>query len=186
MRIIFTAFILLLYVSAAFGQTESDIEMKYGKPVNTYVVSEHIWMTPEYTVDGQVCQMRLYSKRITSNTNYLSQRLPFEELKEVLNQLVPLNLRGAKKESFASTATGGGAVWTTYPYEKVTFIFTSSSEVAPDSWNETKPFVFSVRQSDSDREPENSAPSGDDFFRSRASSAEVVTIKWNDRKCAEK
>jgi hypothetical protein len=183
MRIKLAVAIILLYAGSVIGQTASDIEGKYGKPINAYSVSEHVWMTPEYTADGQVCQMRLYPKRIASDTNYLSKKLPFEELKAVLNLLVPLNARGVKKESFGITATGGGAAWTTYTYEKVTFIFTSSSKVDPDAWKESKPYNFSVRESSSDIKPENTTPSDDDFFRSQASSAEIVTIKWNDRRC---
>jgi hypothetical protein len=143
-------------------------------------------MTPEYTADGQVCQMRLYPKRISSDTNYLSKQLPFKELKGVLNQLVPLNLRGAKKESFGTTATGGGAAWTTYSYDKVTFVFTSSFKVAPDSWKDSKAYVFSAGVVPSDEKPEDSIPSDDDFLHSQTSSTEIVTIKWNDRKCAGK
>src|SRR5437868_6430334 len=137
MKFKLTVAVFLLYAGSAGGQTASDIEVSYGKPVNAYSVSEHIWMTPEYTADGQVCQMRLYPKRISSDTNYLSKQLPFEELKEVLNQLVPLNARGVKKEPFGITATGGGAAWTTYTYEKVTFVFTSSFKVDPDSWKDS-------------------------------------------------
>jgi hypothetical protein len=186
MKNILVAIIFMLYANSAFGQTASDIEMKYGKPVMAYAVSEHIWMTPEYAVDGQVCQMRLYPRRIAVDTNYFSRSLPFEELKGVLNQLVPLNTRGTKKESFGISATGGGAAWTTYPYEKVTFIFTSSFKVDPDSFQKLKPFVFSVKESPFDMSPENLAPSDEDFFRSQSSSAEFVTITWSDRTCGGK
>lgn len=184
MRTKLAAVIFILYVNSAFGQTVSEIETKYGKPVNAYTISENIWMTPEYTVDGQICQMRIYPKRIAPDTNYLSIRLPFDELKRVLNQLAPINIRGAKNEPFGITATGGGAAWTTYPYEKVTFIFTSSFKVDPDSLKESKPYVFSLQEFHSDGKPEKSAPSEDDFYRSQVTSAEIVTIRWNGRKCA--
>ena len=58
MRIKLSAVIFLLCVSPAAGQTVSEIEGKYGKPVNAYSVSEHIWMTPDYTADGQVVEER--------------------------------------------------------------------------------------------------------------------------------
>lgn len=45
---------LLPAVTSAIGQTNLDLEKKYGKPVMSYIVSEHIVMTPEYTADGQV------------------------------------------------------------------------------------------------------------------------------------
>lgn len=55
MRTKLAAVIFILYIVPAFGQTVSDLEMKYGKPVNAYSVSEHIWMTPEYNHNGQIC-----------------------------------------------------------------------------------------------------------------------------------
>jgi hypothetical protein len=186
MRTELAAVICILYITSAsaYAQTASDIETKYGNPIKAYTVSENIWMTPEYTVEGQVCQMRLYHKRIASDSNYLSTRLPFEELLSVLNQLVPIEKRGTKKEPFGLTATGGGAAWTTYPYQKVTFIFLSSFKVDPGSWNQSKPYDLSAQNFPYNQRSENSSEG--DFFRSQALAAEIVTIKWNDRRCAAK
>ena len=178
--------ILILYVNPAFGQTASDIEIKYGKPINVYSVSENIWMTPEYTADGQVCEMRLYPKRIAPGTNYLSRQLLFAELKGVLNQLAPPNTRGPKKESFGITVTGGGAAWTTYPYQKVTFVYISAFKINSASLKELESYDFSAQEFLSGRKPENALPSDDDFFPSQASNTEIVTITWKDRKCAGK
>ena len=44
------AFILICMISAT-AQTSSDFERKYGAPVGSHVVSEHILMTPEYSTD---------------------------------------------------------------------------------------------------------------------------------------
>jgi hypothetical protein len=90
--------VLLLSVTSAIGQTKLDLEKKYGKPVISYVVSEHIVMTPEYTADGQVCIMRLHPRHYATNINYISANLPFPELTRVLNELVPPRTRGTKKE----------------------------------------------------------------------------------------
>jgi hypothetical protein len=184
MRIGLATVVTLLCVCTAAGQTVSDIEGRYGKPSNVYSVSEHIWMMSEYAADGQVCRARLFPKRVSTDTNYLSVKLPSEELREVLNQMAPLVARGVKKEPFGVTATGGGAAWTTYPYEKVTFTFTSSFEVDADPENRLKPYTFSVRESSSTIKAGNTAPSDADLFPGRASGAEVVTLKWNDRRCA--
>jgi hypothetical protein len=66
------------------------------------------------------------------------------------------------------------------------FIFTSSFKVEPDAWKQSKPYVFTVQDFPSAEKTENSAPSDDDFLGSQASSAEIVTMIWNDRKCAGK
>lgn len=116
MKIKVTVAVFMLCLNSAFGQSAAEIKVKYGKAVKVYSVSEHIWMTPEYAVDGQVCRMRLYPKRHAGDTNYLSQKLPFEELREVLNRLIPIHKRGAKEPGFGATATGGPAAWTTFAY----------------------------------------------------------------------
>jgi hypothetical protein len=108
----FFGVMLLLFVGAANAQTPSEFEKRYGKPVVAYQVSESIWMTPEYTTDGQVCIMRLHPQRFSAKANYISPNLPFPELTKVLNQLVPLKTRGAKKEPFdtallVGTLSGG-------------------------------------------------------------------------------
>lgn len=184
MRVILAAAVLLLSVSCVFGQTVSDFDARYGKPVTSYVVSEHIWMTPDYTADGEVCRMRLYPRHIAPTVNYLSPRLPFEELKKVLNQLIPLQGRGVKKSPFGSGATGGGAEWMTYSYEKVTVTFVSSFSVDPESLKERKPFVFTAEASPYVKQPETPAPSDDDFSPGQPPGAEIVTVNWINRKCA--
>ena len=58
-------------VASAFGQSQAEIEARFGQPVSAYVVSERIWMSPEYASDGQVCRMIFYPRRFSSTTNYL-------------------------------------------------------------------------------------------------------------------
>ena len=52
--------LLLLSVSSAIAQTPLDLQKKYGKPIVSYVVSEHILMTPEYTPN--VASVRVSSR----------------------------------------------------------------------------------------------------------------------------
>jgi len=174
-------------VTPGVGQTRSDIELKYGKPVSVYSVSEHIWMTPEYASDGQVCRMTLYPKHTSGNTNYVGAKLQFEELRDVLNSLVPLNNRGLKtKLNFGATATGGPAAWTTYPYKKVTFTFISSmSKTTESSLLRKGEFEFGIPATDYIAPREDPAPSADDFMRSESSRTEIVTIQWSNRKCPD-
>lgn len=62
-RALFGVLILILSVTVAFGQTASEIEARFGEPIRVYSLTEHIWMTADYTPDGQVCQMKLFPKR---------------------------------------------------------------------------------------------------------------------------
>src|SRR5258705_10742005 len=91
---IVVALVAGIFISASFGQTASQIERKYGKPVSSYAVSEHIWMTPEFSDDGQMCRARLYPKRISADTDYLTGALAWWELKDVLNEFAPPKTRG--------------------------------------------------------------------------------------------
>lgn len=87
--------LFLISLGPVSGQTTSQIRETYGPPIEAYPVSEHIWMTPQFTADGQVCLMRLYPKRISDTLNYLGQdKLHYWELKGVLEQLAPAQMRG--------------------------------------------------------------------------------------------
>ena len=182
-KLVCSAIVLMLNLSAALGQTASEFERKYGKPVNAYSVGEHIWMTPEYAAGGQVCRMRLYPKRFSANTNYLFDALPFNEFHTVVDYLVPPTTRGPKREPFGSAATGGGAIWAIFKYEKVTVTYSASFRIDPDAWKESKPFVFSEEVLRNYR-PSDAVKPEDDFMMFRSSNYEVVTITWNDRECA--
>ena len=175
-------FVLLAgdYISA---QTATDIQEKYGKPVAVYSVSEHIWMTPEYGSDGQVCSMRLYPKRISANTNYGGHDLPFNELRDVLNALVQVETRGAKKESFGATATGGGAAWTIYDYENVTFTFVSFFPTRSFDGVILKKGEYAFPTRDTEPLPTKTNPSSNDFVQWLSPHTEIVTVTWNGRKC---
>ena len=178
------AFILILLAAdCVYAQTASDIQAKYGKPVDVYSVSEHIWMTPEYASDGQVCRMRIYPKRISGDTNYGTHDLPFSELRDVLNALVRVETRGAKKESFGSSATGGGSAWTTYDYENVTFTFVSFSP--PRTYEgvilKRGEYVFPTRENDS--LTVDSKASSNDFVEKFSTQTEIVTVAWKGKKC---
>ena len=179
--------ILLLSVSSVVGQTRSELEKKYGVPIAVYLVSESIWMTPEYTSDGQVCMMKLHPRRFAPNSNKISPSLPFEELTKVLNQLVPPRTRGTKIEPFNTGAAGGGVEWMSYAYQNVEFSFVSSFRPNPDSWKTRKEYVFSVKPDPAPAQLKSKdvAPSDNDFFPSEVSSIEIVNIKWNGRQCAK-
>lgn len=182
MRLILAAAFFAFAASSALGQSASDIEAKYGKPTNVYAVSQNIWMTPEYTADGQVCEMLLYPRRIAPDAINLSNKLPFDELQIVLNKLVPVNTRGVQRGN-RNTATGGGASWTTYTYEKVTFVFTFSFKVDPNAWKQSNSYVFSEQKFPPTSQSTTSSRSNGDFLVNDIGTAEMVTIKWNERKC---
>lgn len=168
----------------ALGQTATDIERNYGSPAAAYPVSEHIWMTPEYAADGQICMARLYPRRISANANYYFASLPSDELKGVLNQLVPLSSRGAKRYGdIAMSELGGGIVRTTYPFEKVTFTFLLSFTIKELPKGEELPALPDEKHPSSEKKAANLAKPGDEFPNASAPEPEIVEIRWKGRKC---
>lgn len=186
MRAIALVIILVLNVVPALGQTVSELEKQYGKPLPVYSVSKHIWMTPDYTADGQVCRMRLYPRRFGQGTDYLGSQLLFPELSQVLNEIIPPHLRGSKKGSFGQTSLGGGTAWTTYEYESVSFTFIFPYKLAPDVLERAKAKVLTGPDPEDLPLPKKAPPSLDDFAGSQNSEIEIVTINWNHRPCAVK
>jgi hypothetical protein len=180
---------VLLAASYIYAQTATDLQSQYGNPVAVYSVSEHIWMTPEYDSDVQVCRMRLYPKRISADTNYLGHDLPFNELRDVLNALVQVETRGAKREFFGTTATGGGSAWTTYGYENVSFTFMSFSPIASFDGTVLKkgeytfPALDTFPALETEPLPKESSPSSNDFVQWTSPRTEIVVVSWNGRKC---
>lgn len=176
---------MIACVSSVMGQAQSEFERKYDKSVS-YVVSENILMTPEFTTDGLVCRMRLYPRHFSPNTNYIAAILPFKELMNTLNQLVPLPVRGRKKEPFDTGAAGGGAEWMSYDYEHITFSFVSSFPV--DAWKSREEYVFTIDKYSPPAKPQqrDSSPTENDFSSIQLLRVEIVSIRWSGRQCASR
>jgi hypothetical protein len=166
-----------------FAQTVSEVEGRYGKPVSVYSVSEHIWMTPDYSADGQVCRMRFYPRRLGAKTDYLGAQLLFPELSDVLNKIVPIHLRGSKKDGFGLTSIGAGTAWTIYEYENVSFNFIFSYKLDPDVLNKAEAVVLTGPDPKSLPQRVKTPPSLDDFAASENLPNEIVTISWSHRPC---
>ena len=170
-------------VASASGQSRAEIEAKFGQPVNAYLVSESVWMSPEYASDGQVCRMIFYPRKFSSTTNYLTNQLPFDEFRRVIDAIVPIAIRGAQKEPFGngSWSGGGGVRWTNFIYERVTISYVAGFRINPTlSMGEAV-----ILDNDEDlKEKEKPKPTKEDFSRYSDSTAEIVRVQWNDRKCS--
>lgn len=183
MRVI-ASVILVLNVVPTFAQTASEVQRSYGKPifvnsgVSVYSVSEHIWMTPTYSLDGQVCRIRLYPR-----TDYRGSQFLFPELVRVINRMVPPHLRGSKKDDFGVSTLGGGTAQTIYEYENVSFNFISFYKLDPDVLRKAEAFVLTGIDPEKLPEREKSPPSFDDFAASKDLPTEIVILSWNHRQC---
>ncbi len=175
--------VFILGVVPTLAQTGSEVERRYGKPIPVFSVSEHIWMTPDYSADGQVCRMRLYPRRLGGKTDYLGSELLFPELVQVLNQMVPPHIRGSKRDGFGDTSLGGGTAWTTYEYENVSFTFISSYKLEADILKKAEAAVLTGPDPENLPLRKKTPPSLDDFAASEKLPTEIVKIRWNHRPC---
>jgi len=183
-KFIFCAvFLSCIFASTTFGQTSEQVKEKYGQPIEAYSVSERIWMTPRFTADGQVCAMRLYPKRISSTTNYLSDKLDYWELKEVLNQLAPPETRGKKMPFSGLMNLGGGMITTHYNYEKVGFRFLASFSPYLDPIDIEKSGKTKTKPTKVEQETPKNIESDEEMIVPRE--VEIVTICWNEKTCGE-
>ena len=169
-------------VVSAFGQSRAELEAKFGQPVNAYLVSERIWMSPEYASDGQVCRMIFYPRRFSSTTNYLANQLPFNEFRSVIDAIVPVAIRGAQKEPFGNGLWngGGGVAWANFIYERVTISYVASFQFNP-ALGLGEPVNLDDEVS---KRPEKPKPVKEDFSLYNDSTAEIVTVQWVGRKCS--
>lgn len=183
-----TLLLLILTVCAipVASQTASEIEKEFGQPTSAYSVSEHIWMTPDFAADGQVCRMRFYPKRFYRNTAYPGDgHLKFPELKWVLNQIVPPASRGNKKDGFGLGSMSGSLAQTRYEYEKVTFTFGDSFRIDPEALKQSDPVLldgFDLTDFPPAPKPPMT-PSESDF--DQAIGPQMVILQWNDRTCPQ-
>lgn len=90
-------------------------------------------MSAEYASDGQVCRMTLYPRRVSCTTNFLTNELPFDEFRRVIDAIVPVATRGAQKEPFGngSWTIGGRARCATFVYERVTISYVAGFRFDP-------------------------------------------------------
>ena len=118
----------------------------------------------------------------SSTTNYLRNQLPFDEFRSIIDSIVPAGLRDAQKEPFGNGlwTIGGGAAWANFVYERVTI-----SYVASFRFNTALGFGEPVTLSDDEVPTRQDKPkiTKEDFPLYSRSTAEIVTVQWNDRKC---
>jgi hypothetical protein len=174
--------------SSGTGQTAKDTSAKYGGRENVYSVSEHIWMTPTYGDNDQVCMMRLYPKLVSSDTNYLADKLDLDEALKFIGQLLPIETRGARKDLFGMSDLGGGVIWTSFNYDQVRFVFISTFKLDKDpkrQLNEANVGLdFPIdKAAVAESRRKEGLETDDALMRKYASNPKMLEIYWANRKC---
>jgi len=122
-----TSLMILTLGVPGFTQTSSDLERKYGSPVKEYEMRPGILMTATYSDDGQVCKMYV-ERRHFSETGF-DQRLYLspEVIIELIDELVPTELRGGKTKGDGFSRITGQVSEQIYDYENVSITVLASA-----------------------------------------------------------
>ena len=122
-----TSLMILTLGVPGFTQTSSDLERKYGSPVKEYEMRPGILMTATYSDDGQVCKM--YVERRHFSETGCDQRLYLspEVIIELIDVLVPTELRGGKTKGDGFSRITGQVSEQIYDYENVSITVLASA-----------------------------------------------------------
>ncbi len=118
-------FFIVISAIVSPAQTVAEIESKYGKPTQIYEVRPGIMMTVKFDADGQASEIKIARQAITDSTIYLDVLLSHDLVKEIVDELVPISVRG-KMDREGDTFLAGGVATRTDDYGNVTITYHSS------------------------------------------------------------
>ena len=126
MKILGLAIVIGFCFISASAQTANDLSAKYRAAQASYEIRPAIFITVKFAADGSACEMWLEKRHVrTSGAVSLDPTfLSPEETKPIIDELVPLNLRGSEtKSSGVNRITGlGGETVEDYENVSITYI----------------------------------------------------------------
>ena len=148
---------LLFFCTLASGQTPDGLESQYGKPFNAFEIRPGIMLQIQKDNQGQITEMRIEPFSGAETSIHLDPSMEAYVVKEIIDELIPVEERGSRGEFFGLTLYAGGAWSATYDYEFVSINLLGStklqSEQSPPKYKKDNPFQR----------------------------AEVIKIKWKNR-----
>jgi len=116
---ILNGLILGAIAHSVVAQTPTDLETKYGPPLNTYVIRTGLLLTVKYTAGKQVCAMSIVEAG-TGGAN-ISTRTPltYELVRQLIDELVPEAERGQKVRAYGAASVTGMTAQYLFNYEAV-------------------------------------------------------------------
>ena len=119
--------IVLAVALPAVAQTANDFEKRYGSPIKEYELRPGIMMRPKYGDDGQVCTSYVERRHISESGFDLQLDLPRELMTELIDDLVPLGLRGSMTKTSGFSRITGSVSDQLYDYENVSIMVLRSA-----------------------------------------------------------
>ncbi len=108
-------------IGKATAHTQNEQFKKY-RTVEAYEIRPGLLMMPEYSKDGQLCQIGLERRHYSSKGINLDSELTQKEIDEIAEELVPVNTRGPQPTDVlmqGSSVLEGNAMETSEVYEMV-------------------------------------------------------------------
>lgn len=118
--------ILLFFCQHASGQTPASPESKYGKAFNAFEIRPGVMLRIQKGNEGQITEMRVEPFSGTEGSIHLDQLMDAYLVKDIIDELVPVEERGNQGPYFGLTLIAGGAFSAGYDYEFVTITLLGS------------------------------------------------------------
>ena len=97
-------FVTLLASVAAFAQSSSDFQSKYGSPYEAYEVRPNVLMTVEYGANGQVSEVVIEARHTSKDSFNGNKLVNLFIAEEILKEVVPIEKRGKGARSITFSA----------------------------------------------------------------------------------
>ncbi len=164
-RLILSAGFAIAFLGAqTSAQSLHDIESRYQSSFRAYEIRPGVMMVAETATSGQISEIRINSFAGRGESIHLGNPLSAYLVKEIIDELVPVERRGDQGEYFGLTFYTGGSWTAGYDYENVSITLMGSIILCPNSSSDTTP-------------PASRARKNNPF-----QSAEVIIIKWKNVK----
>ena len=102
------------------AQSSADLSAKYPHVI-AYKVRPDVLMTARFAADGQVCEMTVEKRQKTDNGIVFGSTFSEQEVRSLMDDLVPENERGRNLTRALNGTVMGGFMTEDYTYENVLF-----------------------------------------------------------------
>ena len=111
--------VLTFFCVHASGQAPDSLESKYGKAFNSFEIRPGVMLRLQKDNQGQITEIRVEPFSGTGGSIHLDQNIDAYLVKEIIDELVPVEERGNQGPYFGLTLIVGGAFSAGYDYESV-------------------------------------------------------------------